>query len=137
MQVRAPALMWLPGPLLPVKTVRWRSGGSAGGETLHAAAAPPCPLTSSCGCLPRDHIHAADEPVKPYEQLDDRAKELIQAIQERQAYIQAGKRRELGMKHLSQQRRAPAGGGPRGTGLVGIPVGAQRAWIVTAEMCVS
>lgn len=33
---------------------------------------------------------AADEPVKPFEQLDDDSLRLLDAIQERQAYIQAG-----------------------------------------------
>lgn len=32
----------------------------------------------------------ADEPVQGYDQLDDSAKGLIEAIQERQAYINAG-----------------------------------------------
>ena len=42
--------------------------------------------------------HTADEPVQPYDQLDESAKGLIEAIQERQAYINAGGRK---------------GGGPR------------------------
>lgn len=44
----------------------------------------------------RHHLHAslycccADEPVKPFEQLDEESLRLLDAIQERQAYIQAG-----------------------------------------------
>ncbi|KAL4440288.1 hypothetical protein ABPG75_003289 [Micractinium tetrahymenae] len=37
----------------------------------------------------QEAVHA-DEPVQPYDQLDDSAKGLIEAIQERQAYINAG-----------------------------------------------
>lgn len=40
--------------------------------------------------MPCTHAPPADEPVQPYEQLDDSAKGLIEAIQERQAYINAG-----------------------------------------------
>ncbi len=57
--------------------------------------APPCPCTTHRQCclsqpaclLPS---FGADEPVKPFDQLDDESKRLLDAIQERQAYIQAG-----------------------------------------------
>ena len=53
------------------------------------------------------HTHnTADEPVQPYDQLDDSAKGLIEAIQERQAYINAGwwVGREGGLTSASGQR---------------------------------
>lgn len=42
-------------------------------------------------CIP--HWRPADEPVQPYEALDDGARALIEAIQERQAYIAEGEER--------------------------------------------
>ena len=34
----------------------------------------------------------ADEPVQPYDEMDEKAKDLLDAIHERQAYINAGGR---------------------------------------------
>ncbi len=49
---------------------------------------PPFPSTCPMS-RPPAHL-PADEPVQAYDQLDDSAKGLIEAIQERQAYINAG-----------------------------------------------
>lgn len=75
---------------------RWALGEAAAAPVvpaLHpyarsrpAAIAPPhTPHSASLTAL-----RAADEPVQPYDQLDDSTKGLIEAIQERQAYINAG-----------------------------------------------